>query len=125
MWQPTSAQWWVLLTGALFIVLAWPPRDDPSLAVKVIRWTVDPWDELPVLRGPLPMGLGDDPDAVFLHDMEVQQYDALYREGGWTRLRLKLKVAADPLDPATERGLLTALGVVLAFVTWRWSGRKS
>ena len=124
MWRPTSSQWWALLAIAIFIVVAWPPRDDKSLAVKLVNRAVDPRDRLPVLPGPLPMGLGDDPDAVLEHDMETQRYDALYREGGWTRLRLNLKVSGDPLEPATQRGLLAALGVVSAFVAWRWSGDK-
>jgi hypothetical protein len=29
----------------------------------------------------------------------TQQYDALYLEGGWMRMRLELKVADDPIDP--------------------------
>lgn len=120
MWQPTRTQWWLLLAVALAIVLAWPPREGKSLALKLVNWAVDPSDRLPTLPGPLPMGLGDDPEAVLVHDLETQRYDQLYRRGGWTRLRLELKNADDPFDPATERGLLTALGVIVAFVAWRW-----
>jgi hypothetical protein len=46
-------------------------------------------------------------------------YDELYDKGGWTRLRLQLKVARDPFNAATERQLLVAIGVVAAFVVWR------
>jgi hypothetical protein len=35
-------------------------------------------------------------------------------------MRLTLKVAGDPLDPSTERQMLTALAVVAAFLGWRW-----
>jgi hypothetical protein len=119
MWRPNNSQWWLLFVVALFIVFAWPPGDDRSLIVKLVNWAVDPRNELPVLPDQLPLGLGDDPDAVAAHDMLVQQYDALFLKGGWTRTRLELKVARDPFNPATERQLLTALGVVAALVTWR------
>ena len=112
MWRPSNARWWGVLLVALFIVVAWPPRDDRSLAAKFVNWAVDPADELPVLPGPLPLGLGDDPDAVAARDSETRRYDALYDKGGWTRRRLTLKVAGDPFAPATQRQLLLAFGVV-------------
>lgn len=117
--QLTNRQWWLLVTVALLIVAAWPPREGKSLATQLVNWAVDPWDELPVLPDPLPLGLGDDPDAVYWHDLETQQYDALYVEGGWTRARLELKVADDPIAPGTARPLLTALAVLAALVAWR------
>ena len=125
MWRPNNVQWWVLVVVALLIVFAWPPRDDKSLAAKFVNWAVDPRNELPVLPDQLPLGLGDDPDAVAAHDQQTQQYDALYLKGGWTRRRLLLKVAGDPFNPATERQILTAIAVVTAFVVWRWGGRAS
>lgn len=118
-WRPTNAQWWLLVAIALFIVVAWPPRDDKSLAVKFVNWVVDPRNELPVLPRPLALGLGDDPDAVEAHDSQVRQYDAIYLRGGWSRRRLELKVANDPFDPATTRQVLLAIGVVTAFLAWR------
>jgi hypothetical protein len=36
-----------------------------------------------------------------------------------------LKVARDPLNPSTERQLLVALGVLMAFLVWRFSARKN
>jgi hypothetical protein len=52
-------------------------------------------------------------------------YDELYNKGGWTRVRLEMKVANDPFNPATERQVLVALGVLTAFVVWRFgSGKK-
>src|SRR5262245_31908509 len=124
MWHSSNPQWWLLVAVSLFVVVAWPPRDDRSLAMKFVNWAVDPLDELPTLPDQLGFGVGDDPDAVYRHDLQVQQYDALYLKGGWTRLRLELKVAGDPFNPSTVRQLLVGLGVLAAFVTWRWSGRR-
>jgi hypothetical protein len=117
-------QWWVLLVVALLIVFLWPPRDSKSLALKLVNWAVDPWNELPMLPPPLPLGAGDDPQAVEIHDIQTQQYDAIHQRGGWSRMRLELKVADDPLDPSTERQILTAVAVVAAFLGWRWSREK-
>jgi len=125
MWRPNNLQWWLLVIVALFIVAAWPPSEDKSLAAKFVNWAVDPSNELPVLPDQLSLGLGDDPDAVNAHDMQVQQYDMLYLKGGWTRRRLELKVVGDPFNPSTERQLLVGLGVLTAFLVWRWGGRRA
>jgi hypothetical protein len=122
--QPGRGGWWILLGVALLIVAAWPPERDASLAVKGLRWAVDPMNRLPVLPDQLGFGVSDDPQAVEEHDAEVRRYDALYNQGGWTRTRLELKVIRDPLNPSTERQLLLALGIVTAFVVWRVSGRS-
>jgi hypothetical protein len=121
--MPKSAnvQWWVLLVTALFIVVLWPPSDDRSLAMKFVNWAVDPSDTLPTLPGPLSLGQSDDPAAVDAHDLQTRMYDELYDKGGWTRRRLELKVAGDPFNSATERQLLVAFGVLIAFVVWRFS----
>ena len=123
LWQPTGRQWWLIVIVALFIVCAWPPGDDRSLAVTFVNWAVDPRSELPILPDQLALGMGDDPDAVNARDLQVQKYDALYLKGGWTRRRLELKVARDPFNPATERQILTALAVVTALMVWRIGGR--
>jgi hypothetical protein len=125
MWQPNNTQWWALVVVAMLIVVLWPPRDDRSLAMKFVNWAVDPRNDLPTLPDQLGFGVGDDPDAVYRHDLQVQQYDALYLQGGWTRLRLQLKVAGDPFNPATERQLLVGLGALTALVAWRWRGRRT
>ena len=125
MWYPNDRQWWLLAIVAVFIVCAWPPADGKSLAMKFVNWAVDPRNELPVLPEQLPLGLGDDPDAVAAHDLQTQQYDALYLKGGWTRRRLELKVATDPFDPSTERQVLTAIGVVTAFIAWRMASEET
>lgn len=118
-WQPTNAQWWFLLLVALLIVAVWPPADDRSLAVKLVNWAVDPSNSLPTLPGPSEPGEDDDLYAVTIHDQQVRNYDEMYAKGGWSRMRLELKVAQDPFNPGTERQVLTALGVVVAFLVWR------
>jgi hypothetical protein len=117
-------RWWILLIVALLVVCAWPPQDDRSLAAKLVNWAVDPSDTLPVLPGQLGLGEGDNPDAVAERDTQVQQYDALYAKGGWTRRRLLLKVARDPFNPATERQLLLGIAVLAGFLVWRSSARS-
>jgi hypothetical protein len=109
----------VVVVVALTIVSVWPSEDDRSLAVKFVNWIVDPLDALPVLPPQLALGRGDDPEAVEARDLQTQQYDALYLKGGWTRRRLELKVARDPINPATERQLLLVIGVVSALFAWR------
>ncbi len=123
-WQPTNLQWWTLLIVALLIVAAWPPAESRSLAMKVVNWAVDPGDRLPTLPPPYGPGEGDDLQAVNEHDLQTRMYDELYNRGGWTRTRLELKVAGDPFEPATERQLLVAFGVVGAFLIWRFGARE-
>jgi len=124
-WQPGNAQWWVLITVALLVVFVWPPSGDRSLAVKAMNWAVDPGDELPTRPPPLTMEVSDDLVAAAVHDQQLQEYDALYAKGGWIRKRLELKVARDPLNPSTERQLLTGIAVVVAFLAWRSGSRKN
>jgi len=111
------------LAVALLVVVAWPPERGKSLAVSAINRAVDPWDQLPTLPPQLGLGLGDDPVLVEARDEQVRRYDAFYAEGGWTRTRLRLKVARDPFDKATERQVLLALGVVGMFAAWRLASR--
>jgi hypothetical protein len=124
MWRPDNSQWWLLVIVALLTVFVWPPSGDKSLAAKFVNWVVDPRNELPTRPDPLGLGAGDEPNAVAEHDMVTQQYDALYIKGGWTRRRLDLKVAGDPFNPATERQVLTGIGVLTALLAWRWGTRK-
>ena len=50
-------------------------------------------------------------------------YDELYEKGGWTRMRLELKVARDPFNAATERQLLVAIAVIAGFLVWSFGQR--
>jgi hypothetical protein len=67
--------------------------------------------------------VGDDKRAVEERDALVRRYDDLYNQGGWTKARLKLKVADDPLNPATERQLLLAAAAVAVFAVSRFGSR--
>ena len=111
--QPT--RWWALFGVILFVILAWPPDRDRSLLAKFVNWAVDPGGELPVLPPQLGYGIGDDPVAVEQRDAQVRRYDELFNQGGWTRTRLELKVAGDPLSRGTERQLLLALAAAAIF----------
>ena len=75
-----------------------------------------------MLPGPFGPGQGDEWREVEAHDLQVRMYDELYARGGWTRLRLRLKVAGDPMNPATERQLLIGGGVLVAFLVWDVGG---
>jgi len=89
-----------------------------------VNWAVDPNDRLPTLPGPFEPGEGDDLETVNAHDLQTRMYDELYNKGGWSRLRLELKVASDPFNAATERQILVGIGVVAAFLSWRLLGRR-
>lgn len=119
-----DVEWGLLGLVALLLVSAWPPQGGRSLAAKFVNWVVDPMDRLPVLPDALPLGLGDDPEAVEAHDAEVRLYDDLYLQGGWTRQRLELKVARDPFNPSTTRQLLTGAAVLTALYAWRLGSRR-
>ena len=121
--RPTRAGSWILFLAVLFIVMAWPPAEGRSLMVKALNFAVDPADSLPVLPPQLGFGLSDDVQAVEMRDEIVRRYDAMYSLGGMTRARMRLKVAEDPLDAATERQLLLVFGVVVAFLTLRSAQR--
>jgi hypothetical protein len=114
--------WWVLLVVTLAVIVLWPPQTGRSLAVRVVNWAADPQNVLPVLPPQLPYGVGDDPQVVELRDAEVRRYDAAVSAGEWTRLRLRLKVAGDPLEPELARQLLLVIGALTWFVVWRVSG---
>jgi hypothetical protein len=136
MWQPDTRQpgppprlrggveWWILLVVALLLVALWPPSEDRSLAMKFVNWAVDPTDALPTLPDPLDFAQGDDVASVEAHDLQVRMYDEAINKGGLTRLRMALKDAEDPFNKATERQLLVAIGVLVAFLVWRSGGTE-
>ena len=121
---PAPWQWRSLLVAALAVVVLWPPADGKSLGVMFVNWAVDPTDQLPVLPKQLPLGRGDEPDAVEAHDAAVREFDRRDAEGGWTRRRMALKTAGEPLRPSTMRQLLMAAAVVIAAVAWRVAARE-
>jgi len=119
MWEPSSKQWLIIWPVALLIVLAWPTEQGSSLGVKALSRIVDPFNTLPDLPPPLPLGLDDDGDAVSQHDaLERSYYDARDRSP-LNRLRMGIKSAEDPFEPSTERQLLIAVAVVAALAIWR------
>jgi hypothetical protein len=123
-WQPNGAQWSIIWTMAVLLILAWPPDQGSSLVVKTINWTVDPGDSLPTLPGQLPMGLDDNGDAVAAHDAQEAEYYRLHEGSPITRWRMNLKTARDPFEPSTERELLAGVGILGALAVWRLAGRK-
>ena len=120
----TNSRWWIVLVVVLVVIAAWPPDRDRSLAVKFVNWAVDPVGDLPILPLQLGLGVGDDPQEVEERDAQVRRYDALYNLGGWTRTRLELKVARDPLNRSTERQLLLGAAAIALFVVWRTGARS-
>jgi hypothetical protein len=104
---------------ALLVVLAWPPASGSSLAAKAIPRLADPFDTLPDIPQPLPIGLDDDGDAVSQHDARERSYYDARDRSTLNRLRMGLKGAADPFEASTQRQMLVALVVVAALVVWR------
>src|ERR1700719_4438346 len=108
----SNIQGWMIGGVAALVIIAWPPGQDRSLALKAVNWLADPANQLPTLPGPLAPGLDDDADSVTAHDTQMAEYDRLFASSRAMQIRLQLKVAADPFDPSTERQILTALGVL-------------
>jgi hypothetical protein len=117
--QPNRAQWAILWTAALVVILVWPPDSGRSLALLATRWLADPSGVLPSMPEPLPMALDDDGDAVAAHDaQEIAYYHALSRSAA-TRWRMRLKEARVPWDVSTLRQLLVGVAVLSALASWR------
>src|SRR5947209_2373567 len=106
MWQPNRAQWAIIWTVVLLMVLVWPPDRGSSLGVKAVNWLADPAGALPPMPPPLPMELGDDGDAVAAHDAAEAEYYRARNGSGINRWRMAVKSARDPIDPTTERQML-------------------
>jgi hypothetical protein len=118
MWQPTAAQWRLIWIAAICLILAWP-ADNGSLAIKAVNWAADPFRVLPPAPSPLALGLGDDMEAVLQHDAEETLYYNLYNSSRLARLRFRMRALEDPLDPSTERQMLTGIAIVCALGIWR------
>ena len=118
-WQPNTAQWWVIWIVAVLLILGWRPDQGRSLAMKAVNWLADPTNSLPALPSQLPIGLDDNGDAVAAHDEQETEYYRQYSSSGVTRLRMRLKNATDPFDPSTERQILAGIGILSALAVWR------
>ena len=117
-------QWSVIWIVSVLLILGWPPDAGRSLAIKTVNWLADPMGELPALPSQLPMGLDDNGDAVAAHDAQEAEYNRQYASSSVTRLRMTLKASTDPFDPATERQILTGVGILSALAVWRLDKRK-
>jgi hypothetical protein len=123
MWQPNRAQWSIVWTVSLLLVLAWPPDGGRSLAVKALHRLADPTGSLPALPAPLPMGLDDNGDAVAAHDAQEMEYYRRRDSSRLARWRMDAVEAGDPFDPLTERQVLVAVAVVSLLGVWRLGKR--
>ena len=123
MWQPSTAQWRLIWMAAVVLILAWPDENG-SLAVKGIQWAADPFQSLPASPRPIAMGLGDDPEAVQIHDADEAEYYRVFNSSRIGRLRLTLKDLQDPVDPSTERQLVVGCGILVALGVWRLEARR-
>jgi hypothetical protein len=125
MWQPSRVQWLVIWPVALVIVLAWPLERGGSLGSRALSRMADPFGTLPDLPPPLPLGLDDDGDAVSQHDALERSYYDVRDRSSLNRLRMSLKAATDPFEPAVQRQLLIGLAVAGALVVWRLEGKQN
>jgi hypothetical protein len=124
MWQPSRAQWRVIWTLAVLMILSWPPNEGRSLGVHALNFLVDPTNSLATLPEQLPPGLDDNGDAVAERDAQEAEYYRQYQSSRLTRLRMKLKIASDPFDPSTERQILVGIGVLSLLLIWRLNQNK-
>ena len=93
--------------------------------MKLAGWLADPRGTLPIQPPALPMGLDDDGDAVTEHDMMEAAYLQARERSALTRLRMDLKIGADPFERSTQRQLLIGLAVVGALVVWQLESGRS
>jgi hypothetical protein len=114
--------WISLGVVAVLVILAWPPSEGHSLAVKGLNWLADPAGVLPPRPEPLAMGVDDDADVVTAHDLAENAYESLSERSELARVRLRLRDFTDPLNPSTERQILVIAGVVGAVVVLKRSG---
>ncbi len=92
--------------------------------MKALNWLADPGDSLPAMPNPLPIGLDDNGDAVAEHDAQESEYYRAYQSSRMTQLRMKLKIAGDPFQAATQRQLLVGIAIIAALVIWRLDSKK-
>jgi len=122
MGHPSSVQWRLMWIAVVCLVLSWPD-DTGSLAIKALNWAADPTQSLPAEPRPIPLGLGDNAEAIQAHDAEEAEYYRLYDSSQLGRLRLWLRGLRDPLDVSTERQLVVGFAIFAALGIWRLEAR--
>ncbi len=105
-------------------MLLWPTANDRSLATKAVNFIADPRGHLPALPPPIPLGLGDDADAVIAHDEQEAAYYDAYNGSAVTRFRMTMREWRIPLSPGTTRQILIAVAVLGLLLLWRLEGSK-
>lgn len=110
------------MAGAL--VLLWPTANDRSLATKAVNFIADPRGSLPVQPPPIPLGLGDDADAVIAHDEQEAAYYDAYNGSAVTRFRMTMREWKIPFTPGTTRQILIAVAVLGLLLVWRLESSK-
>ncbi len=113
------AQWRIIWSVAILLILGWPPDNGRSLGMKAVNFLADPHHSLPTLPDPLPIGLDDNGDAVAAHDALESEYYRAMESSSITRLRMTLKTAGDPFEPSTARQILIGIAVLSALAIWR------
>jgi len=128
-WQPNRAQWRVIWTIGILLVLAWPPNQERSLAIKGANWLADPMGTLP-----------EPPADPFVSDFdehagpgsgyetsraESEEFERTYADSMVARLRQRLKHASNVFSPSTDRQVLMGLVVLGALYIWRLGARRA
>ena len=127
MWEPNRAQWRVIWMLGILLVLAWPPNQDRSLAIKGVNWLADPMGTLPE---PRPDAFAADFDehagpgsGYETSRVEPEEYERTYAELRIAPLRLRLKHASNFFSPSADRQVLMGLVVLGMLGIWRLGAR--
>ena len=112
----------------ILLVLAWPPQQDRSLAIKAINWLADPMDTLPE-RPADPFASDFDEHAgpgtgYETARAESEDVERAYADSAVARMRLRLKHVSNVFSPSTDRQVLMGLVVLGALHLWRLGARR-
>ena len=129
MWEPNRAQWRVIWMIGILLVLAWPPNQDRSLAIKGTNWLADPMNRLPEPPA-APLSSDFDEHAAPSSGYETaraesEEFERVYADSTVARLRLRLKHAPNFFSPSTDRQVLMGLVVLNALYIWRLGARRA
>jgi len=128
-WQLNHSQWRVIWIIGVLLVLAWPPDQERSLAIKGVNWLADPMGALPAPPA--------DPFAPDFDEhagpgsgyqtarAESEEFERLYADSTVARLRLRLKDASNFFSPSTDRQVLMGLVVLGVLGIWRLGARRT